>query len=347
MDNFYTKKDINEYTFELTISIPKDNFKKSYDILLQNYTKDTDIKGFRKGKVPEGMINDQTKEIVRLEAFERLAPLYINTAINKEKLEPIAPPEYKEIPKFLEGLDISFTVTVTVMPKFKLGDTKKIKVKKEKVEIDDKEVQSAIDELKSTQKTKEKEINDKWAEEIGKIIEVENVKTMDNLKDRVKDALKKQKEHYQLHQLQDEALRKGIEMSKINIPQVAINFEAQERERAFSEDMQSRGVKIDDFLKANKITIEKMRELWLKDAKDALEADTFLNLYSQEKNVTITDEELEKKIEGIKNSQPNADRNIFNNPQWREYIRNVERKEKGFRLFVEEVLGSEFLDEHN
>lgn len=347
MDNFYTKKDINEYTFELTLTIPQDNFKKSYDLLLQNYVKDTDIKGFRKGKVPTNMISNPIKDVVKLEAFERLAPLYVNTALNKENLEPIAPPQYKEMPKFLDGLDTSFTVTVTIMPKFKLGDTKKIKVKKEKVEISEKEVQDAIDDLKKTQKTDEKEINDKWAEEIGKVINIENVKTLNDLKERVKDTLTKQKEHYQLHQLQDEALKKGIEISKINIPEVAINFEASERERAFTEDMQSRGVKIDDFLKANNITIEKMRELWLKDAKDALEADTFLTLYSQEKSVSISDEELEKKIEAIKNTQPNADKNIFNNPQWREYIRNVEKKEKGFKLFVEEVLGSEFLDEHN
>lgn len=347
MNDFYSKKDINEYTFELDITIPQDNFKKSYDFLLQDYTKDTDIKGFRKGKVPEKMISNEMREVIKLEAFERLAPMYINTALNKEKLEPIAPPEYKEIPKILDGIDISFTVVVTIMPKFKLGDTKKIKIKREKLTIDDKEIQSAIDELKNTQKTQEKEINDKWAEEIGKIMKIENIKTLEELKSKIKDALLKQKEHYQLHHLQDEALKKGIEISKISIPEAAIKYEAMERERAFSEDMKNRGVKIEDFLKANNVTIEKMRELWMKDAKDALEADTFLSLYSKEKDITISDEDLEKKIDLIKNSKPDADRSIFSNPQWREYIKNVERKEKGFRLFIEEVLGKEFLDEHN
>jgi len=155
------------------------------------------------------------------------------------------------------------------------------------------------------------------------------------------------KNHYQLHQVQDEALRKGIEISKIEIPESAIKFEASEREKAFNQDMQSKGVKIEDFLKANNITIEKMRELWLKDAKDALEADTFLSLYSKENEIEITDEELEAKIDSIKASQPNADKNIFSNPQWREYIKNVERKEKGFRQYIESVLGKDFLDEHN
>ncbi len=347
MNNFYTRKDVNDHTVDITISIPKDNFKHSYDLLVKDYAKDADIKGFRKGKVPADLISNQMKEVIKLETFERIAPLYINTALNKENLEPIAPPEYTEIPKLLDDLDVSFTIKVTLMPKFKLGDVSKIKIKKEKLAVEEKEVESAVEELKNTQQTKEKDVNDKWAEEVAKIINAEDVKSLKDLRVKIKDALQKQKDHYQLHQLQDEALRKGIEISKIEIPEPAIKFEASEREKAFVEDMKHRGVKIEDFLKANNITIEKMRELWMKDAKDALEADTFLNLYSREKSVEITDEELEKKIEAIKVSQPNADKSIFSNPQWKEYIRNVERKEKGFRLFVEEVLGKDFLDEHN
>lgn len=347
MDDFYKKKEINEYTFEFTLTIPADNYKHSYDLLMKEYAKDTDIKGFRKGKVPSDMIKSEMKDVVKFETFEKLAPLYINTALNKEKLEPIAPPEYKELPKILDGLDVSFTITVTTMPNFKLGNMGKIKIKKEKLQVEEKEIEEALNELKSSQKTKEKDINDKWAVEVGKLINAEDVKSLEELKTKIKEALQIQKDHYQLHQLQDQALREGIEISNISIPQPAINFEASEREKAFVEDMKNRGVKIEDFLKANSITIEKMRELWLKDAKDALEADTFLNLYSKEKEVQITDEELEEKIESIKQSQPTADKNIFSNPQWREYIKNVERKEKGFGLFIEEVLGKDFLDEHN
>ena len=287
------------------------------------------------------------KDVVKYETFERLAPLYINTALSKEKLEPIAPPEYKELPKILEGLDITFTITVTTMPEFKVGDIKKIKIKKDKLKVEDSEIEEAINELKSSQKTKATEINDEWAKEIAVVINAPEVNTLDELKQKIREALQLQKDHYQLHQLQDEALRKGIEISKIEIPESAIKFEASERERAFVEDMKNRGVKIEDFLKGNNITMEKMRELWLKDAKDALEADTFLKLFSDDRKVDITDEELEAKIEEIKKTQPNADKSIFSNPQWRDYIKGVEKKEKGFRLFIEEVLGKDFLDDHN
>ena len=347
MDDMYTKKDINDFTTEFSITIPYKSFKQSYDLLLKDYSKDLDIKGFRKGKVPTNMVSDQVREMVKFETFEKLAPMYINTAISKEKIVPIAPPEYKEIPKILEDIDITFMLTVTSMPKFKLGDMKKVKVKKEKVAVEGKEIDAVIEDLKGSQKTKEKEINDKWATEIGKLLGDEKIDTVEKLKEKIKESLQIQKEHTQLHQLQDQALKIGIELSKIDIPQPAIDFEARERERYFNEDMKSKSIKIEDFLKANNITIEKMRELWLLDAKEAIQADVFLNLYADTKDVKVTDEELNKKIEDVKKNQPDADPSIFSNDEWKEYVRGVERKEKAFRVFIEEVLGKDSLDSHN
>lgn len=347
MDNQYTRRDINEYTVEIDITVPKDSFKHSYDLMLKDYSKDLDIKGFRKGKVPTNLVSDQVKEIVKYETFERLAPMYINTAISKEKLEPVAPPQYKELPKILEDLDIPFTIIITTMPKFILGNMKKVKVGKKKLVVQESEIEAAIQDLKQSQKTKNKEINDDWAKEIGKLIDAKEVETLDELREKIKNALQTQKDHYQMHTMQDKALKLAITESKIDIPQPAIDFEAHEREKAFNDDMKSRSVNIDDFLKANNITIDKMRELWKADSKEAIQTDVFLTLFADTKDIKVTDEELERKIEDIKRQRPDADQNIFSNLEWREYIKKVERKEKAFRMFIEEVLGKEFLDSHN
>lgn len=343
----YTRKDINEYTIQFTSTIPAQSFKQSYNLFLKDYSKDLDVKGFRKGNVPSDLISDEVKEMLKFQTFEKLAPMYINTAISKENIVPIAPPEYTDIPKILDDLDITFSYTVTIMPKFKLGNLKNVKVKKEKLLVEEKEIDTVIQELKSSQKTKAKEINDDWAKEIGKILEDTKVDTLDKLREKIRGSLQIQKDHYQLHQLQDQALKLAIEESKLDIPQAAIDFEARERERYFNEDMQKKGVNVDDFLKKNNITLEKMRELWLLDAKEAIQTDVFLNLYADTRDITVTEEELEKKIEVLKKNQPNADVSLFSNPQWREYVRGVERKEKAFKMFVEEILGKENLDTHN
>jgi FKBP-type peptidyl-prolyl cis-trans isomerase (trigger factor) len=108
-----------------------------------------------------------------------------------------------------------------------------------------------------------------------------------------------------------------------------------------------REVKIEDFLKQSNLDMDQMREAWQKDAKEALEADVFLNLYAEEKDVKVSKTELEEKIEMIKKNRPDADESIFSNEQWLDYIKRVEMKEKAFREFIKEVLGDKFVDEHN
>lgn len=267
MEQTYTRKDISKDTIELTITIPHESFKSSYEIVLKDYTKDTNIKGFRKGKVPSELLEPNIKENIIIETIEKLAPLYINMAIQKENLEIIAPPTYKEFPKIKDGQDIQFTITITVLPEFKLGDLKKIKIKKEKARVEDKEVDDAIEDIKKNRETKSKIVDDKWAVEIAKMLKIDNIKTLQELKKHIKEALTAQKGHMLIHKREQEALTEAIKLSKIEIPQAAIKYEASERERSFLNDMQERGVKVEDFLKSQNITMDKLRELWERDPK--------------------------------------------------------------------------------
>ncbi|MDD3475032.1 MAG: trigger factor [Candidatus Dojkabacteria bacterium] len=347
MSDMYTRKDISDEKIELTITIPKDAFDQSYNAMLKDQTKDTDLKGFRKGKVPTDLVEPSMKPMLQFETFERLAPMYINTAVQKENIPIIAPPKYSSLPDFKDGKDLEFKIELTVMPKFKLGNLKKISIKKEEVKIEEKDIEEVLKELKVKNETTAKKIGDSWAKEIAKKLGLEKIENLEDLKKMIKNTLKTQKEHMVLHNNQDEALKQGIELSNIKIPQEAIDFESQERERAFEQDMQMRGVKVDDFLEQSGLDLKQMRGAWEKDAKEALENDVFLNLYADKKDIKVSKEELDRKIEEIKKSQPNADQSIFSNEEWLEYIKRVERKEKAFREFIKETLGEDSLDEHN
>jgi FKBP-type peptidyl-prolyl cis-trans isomerase (trigger factor) len=347
MSDMYKRKNISDGQIELTITMPRDSFEKSYKALLKDRAKEKDIKGFRKGKVPEDLVEPSVKPLLQFETFEQLAPMYINTAIQKEEIKLIAPPKYAKLPEFEGKEDLEFKVNVTVMPDFTLGDLKKVKVKKESIEIKDEEVNQVLEELRKNNETETKKIGDKWAKEISKKIQLKDIKNLEDLKKMVKKTLEDQKKHMLLHKYQEDALKQAIELSKIEIPKEAIEFEANEREKSFQQEMQSRGVNMENFLKQSNLTIEKMREGWNKDAKEALETDVFLNLYADKKNIEVSKEELDKKVDMIKESYPDADKNVFTDKEWLNYIKRVERKEKAFKEFVKETLGDKFLDEYN
>ena len=78
----------------------------------------------------------------------------------------------------------------------------------------------------------------------------------------------------------------------------------------------------------------------MKDAKQAIETDTLLRMYIKDRKIEITDEEFKKKVEQIKKGAPqDTDQSIFENEQWKEYIKGIELKEKAFQSFIKEVLG--------
>ncbi len=343
----YTREDKGKDTIILTITMPRDAFNTSYNAILKNQSKESDIKGFRKGKVPSDLLEPSMKPMLQFETFEKLAPMYINTAIQKEKIAIIAPPKYSELPKFEGDKDLEFQIELTIMPEFKLGNMKKVKVQTEEVKVEEKDVEQALKELKTNNETEATKIGDDWAVEMAKKLQIENVKDLDSLRKEIEDILKQQKEHMLMHQYQENALKQAINLSSVEIPQAAIEFEAQERERAFEQDMQGRGVKVEDFIKQSGINMEQMREAWMKDAKDALESDVFLTLFAESKDIKVEKEEIDAKIEMIKKSQPNVDESIFTNDEWLEYVSRVERKEKAFKEFIKTTLGEDFLDEHN
>jgi len=300
MSDSYKREDLSKDTIQFKITIPKEDFKKEYNTLLKKELEDTDVKGFRKGKVPGDLVEPHVGHTLKIQAVEKLLPKHLEKALIKEKINPIAPPKYKEFPDFKTDEDLEFTLDITVMPDFKLGNLKKVKIDKEDVEVEKKEVDEALKRLKENQKTKAKEINEDWAKEIIQILKLEDVKDLKGLREYIQKAMSAQKEHMIKHKLEEDALKEAIKLSKIEIPEPAIKYEASERERAFVSDMQQKGMDINDFLKTNNITLEKMREMWKKDAKQALQTDVFLKLYTEDKNIKVTDEELKKKIEQIK-----------------------------------------------
>jgi FKBP-type peptidyl-prolyl cis-trans isomerase (trigger factor) len=300
MSETYKKEVISKETIEFKITLPKEEFKKEYNKILKKEIENTDLKGFRKGQVPEDFVEPHIGHTLKIQAFENLLPKYLEEALIEEDVFPIAPPQYKELPDFKKDEDLEFTINITVMPEFKLGNLKKIKIEAEEEKIEEKEVDDAIERLRKSQETKEKEINEKWAKEIIKLLKLEDIKDLKGLRKHIKDAMLTQKEHMKKHKLEDNALKEAIKISNIEIPTPAIEYEASERERAFVTDMQQKGIDINDFIKANNITIEKMREMWLKDAQQALETDVFLKMYAEDRGVEVTDKDLEKKIEIIK-----------------------------------------------
>jgi len=139
-------KKLPKSEIEILFEIPWEEFspyvEKSYSIL----GKDVAIKGFRKGNVPNDILE---KEIGQGKILEQAADLIVKDkypqAIYREKLEPISRPEVN-ITKLAKGNPFEFKVKVSVLPDIVLPDYQTIvsKIEKKEVSVTDKDVEDAL-----------------------------------------------------------------------------------------------------------------------------------------------------------------------------------------------------------
>ncbi len=323
------------------LTIPYAEFKKSYEALLKGEASKTNIKGFRKGKVPAEMVEPQLKQMLSMEALERLIPIYLTEIVNKEEIELMAPPEYIEFPDLSKEEDLKLKVKFTTMPKFELGDLTKVKVKKESAKVKQEEIDNTVSQMfeKSMIEKKGKEPNDAWAKKTATAYKLENVKDLKGLQAEVEKLLQAEKERIVRQNAEHEAINQVIKVSKIEIPKEAIEFEAREREKSFLTELKNADMTLESFCKNNNTKIDQLRELWDKDAKEALQADAVLKLYGKTKKIIVTEEELTDAIENLKKSRgEEIPENVENDQVWRNNIRNVVLKQKAYRDLMDEVL---------
>ena len=139
-----SKTTIDALNAIINITVERKDFEEKVSTVLQDYRKNANIPGFRKGHVPMGMIKKQYEQAVIADEVNKLLRENLDKYINEEKLELLVNP----IPKASEtALDwnapeMNFEFELGLAPKFdvKLDVLKKVvqyQIEPEKKMIDD------------------------------------------------------------------------------------------------------------------------------------------------------------------------------------------------------------------
>ena len=147
-------------TIELTITVPKKRVSEAYQKTLSRLAKETEIKGFRKGKAPLKKVEENIgKTKVYEEVLKNLIPKVYVEAVKEQKIKPIINPQISVV-SLEEGKDWQIKATTCELPEVDLGNYKQA-VKKvlasEKIWVPGKDEE---------EKTQEKE-----SERMGKIFQ--------------------------------------------------------------------------------------------------------------------------------------------------------------------------------
>ncbi len=327
---------------ELTIVVDEKEFESYHDKGFQRVQEMVEVDGFRKGNAPEEVIVKKYGEMIILEEMANLAlrDAYVK-AVDEEKLSPITEPKVT-ITKLAKGNPLEMSITVTLMPEVELPAYKKIAKEamkdEEKIEVTDKDIADVLEELRkgratqhdhnhdhdhsheghdhdhdhdhdhahdeSEQKAELPSLDDTFAQSFGP-----DFKTLDDLKSKVGENLKLEKEQKAREKRRTAIVEKLITEAKAELPEVMVESELNNMLGQMRADITRFGGTWEEYLTHAKKTEEEIKSDWRKDAEKRAMSQLVLHKIAEAEKLKATDEEIEVELVRLLATVQDADEN--------------------------------------
>ena len=135
---------------KLTVTVAKDDVKKEYAKTVLDYTKNVQIDGFRRGKVPASVLERKFGDALRADAMGRIMEAAVEEAIKDIEEKPLAysTPTMDEEPKFSMDEDFTFMVQYDVFPTVPVADWKGLEIEVPEVKVTDEDEKRELDQVR-------------------------------------------------------------------------------------------------------------------------------------------------------------------------------------------------------
>jgi len=133
---------------ELEVTVSAKEIDKQIDARLKEVGKTMKLPGFRPGKVPMALLKQRYSRAVLGEVLETTVNETTQQALNDKGLRPALQPKI-EVKQFDEGKDLTYTLSVEVLPDFKVMDLKGLSVEKPVASVEAKAIDEALERIAS------------------------------------------------------------------------------------------------------------------------------------------------------------------------------------------------------
>ncbi len=335
-----TIKKLDKSRVEITGTIAAEIWGKYRPKALKYINESISIDGFRKGMVPENILIAKVGEMAILEEMAELAlsKSYVDILIN-EKIDAIGKPEI-HLTKIATGNPIEFTAITSVVPVVTLPDYKKIadeQIKKQNPDdekVTEKDIEDTIMRIRTRASTSKApvpadghspdhdqmtpeehakahakadeaplpELTDDFVKTLGDFDDVPD------FKNKISDLVAEQKHESAREKVRVNIADAVVEESTIDLPDVMIESELERTQSQFTADIERMGVKLDDYLKHAKKTLDEVRLEWRPHAEKKAKLQLILNEISKKENIKPDAKEIEEEVNHIVEHYKDADR---------------------------------------
>ena len=350
---------------EIEVEIKGKDWEKILDQVFQKRIKEVRVDGFRKGKCPKNVYLQKFGiESLYMDAVDIASQSAYNKVLVDNKLVPVCEPkmDIKDISKDA----VKFSFTIITRPEVKLGEYKKLDVKKDAVKVTKKEIDEEIarmlsrfadivgkpleggngkdypleigsgtfipgfedglvgmkvGETKDLELTFPKEYTKELAgkdvkftvtvkqikervlpelsEEFYADLGYENIKTEEEFRKEVEEALKTRKSNEVNEKYINEVLSKAAENITVELNPEIIDEEIHRMENDFNQRLSMQGVKLDQYLQLTGVSHEDFHKQLAPEAEKRIKERYLLEEVADKEKIEATDEEADKRAEEL------------------------------------------------
>lgn len=131
----------------LTIEVPAEELDADFEAVIEDYRRKATLPGFRKGKVPRNVLEQQFGHSLEHEVLERAVKRSYESAVREQKLEPISFPEIGKI-NFDRGKPLSYEAKVDVKPEVTPKNYEGLELPTRDTDVPDDAVDRALEDLR-------------------------------------------------------------------------------------------------------------------------------------------------------------------------------------------------------
>jgi len=262
----YKPNKLPKNTTEILVDIPKEDIAKEYDLSFDKLQKELTIEGFRKGKVPKAVAVKHLKREKVIEDLARSMLSRIYSEINKkESYKPIVSPKIDLI-KAKDGEDWQIKITLAEKPTIIIGEYKKV-----------------IADLKANNKKADIWVPGKGNPQQGQSNKTTNPEEQQKLLNDILSVLLKE--------------------AKIELPDMILEEELNQRLSRLVDDVQKLGLTIESYLKSKNLTLDELKKRYSQEIEDTYKIEFLLMEIADKENISVEKEDLDKLFTNIKDEK--------------------------------------------
>jgi len=152
-------KRLERSNVSLSVTVPKEDVRAQYNDMMKEYTKSIQLPGFRKGKVPQEVLERKFGDALKGDALGRIIEASLKEVLGGEGEEEKLPRHERPLPYSTPKLededikldldqDLRFSVVYDVLPEVKIGQWKGLKVEYPYAEVENEDLDRELDEIR-------------------------------------------------------------------------------------------------------------------------------------------------------------------------------------------------------